>query len=222
MTDAAATHDRRRDILQATARVIAAEGLEAVTHRRVADEAAVPLGSTTYYFASRDDLVREAFRHYAAETLATLARIEREHPRRTAADLVDLLVEIARREFTAPDMVRVEYELILRGARDELLARDVAAYERDLAARLAEGLERLGAPQPFDAARSVLALFRGFELERLTRPDADLEDLRRRLLAVVTALTTPSASRQRRPTAVATSRLNSRRPRREPGRKRPA
>jgi TetR/AcrR family transcriptional regulator, regulator of biofilm formation and stress response len=214
-------HDRRRAILAATVRVIALEGLEAVTHRRVADQAGVPLGSTTYYFASREELVREAFRYYAAETLDALARVERDFPGRTAADLVDLLVEVARREFTAPDMVRVEYELILRGARDPLLARDVADYERDLAARLAEALERLGAAQPFDVARSVLALFRGFELERLTRPDADLEDLRRRLLAVISALTAASTAKSRAAHRPARP-LVPHRPRRRPGRARPA
>lgn len=218
-SDDASTTGRRTDILRATVRVIATDGLEAVTHRRVAAAAAVPLGSTTYYFASREELVREAFRHFAAETLTTLGGLERELPRGTIDDLVDLLVEIARREFLAPDMVRVEYEFILRAARDPALARDVVAYERALAARLAEGLEALGAEQPFDAARSVLALVRGFELERLARPDADLEGLRRRLLQVVGALTgKPKAPGTRAPARKLTPARSPRRP----GRVRPA
>ena len=32
-------------------------GLAGLTHRAVADEAGVPLGSTTYYFADRNDLL---------------------------------------------------------------------------------------------------------------------------------------------------------------------
>src|SRR5688572_1444836 len=127
--------DRSTSILQATVRVIAAEGLECVTHRRVAEEAGVSLGLTTYYFASRDDLIREAFRYYAAQTLATLAAAGREHRARSAAELVDLLVEVARREVLAPDIVRVEDEVILRGARHPVLAEDVARYARGLASR---------------------------------------------------------------------------------------
>ena len=38
-------------------RVIVAGGLAGLTHRAVADEAKVPLGSTTYYFADRNDLL---------------------------------------------------------------------------------------------------------------------------------------------------------------------
>src|SRR6266851_217399 len=55
---------RRREILAAALRVIGAGGPDAITHRRVAAEARVALGSLTYYFESRDDLVRQAFRFY--------------------------------------------------------------------------------------------------------------------------------------------------------------
>jgi TetR/AcrR family transcriptional regulator, regulator of biofilm formation and stress response len=48
---------RRRAIAQAAARVLRNSGIEGLTHRAVAEEAGVPLGSTTYYFTSRDDLL---------------------------------------------------------------------------------------------------------------------------------------------------------------------
>jgi len=81
--------------------------------------------------------------------------------------------------------VVVEHELMLRAARDPELAADFHRYERALASGLAEALESLGAPQPFDAARTLIALVRGFELDALTRPGADPDDLRRRLAPVV-------------------------------------
>jgi len=183
-----ATPDRRRGILDAALGVIADGGVDAVTHRRVAAAAGVPLGSTTYYFASRDELLREAFRHYAASVFVWIAELEAELPHSTAKHLVAFLVEFARREFADPARVRVEYELILRAARDPALAREFQVFERALASRLAEALELLGAAHPFDAARTLIALVRGFELERLTRPDADVEELHRRLVPVVAAL----------------------------------
>ena len=180
---------RRRAILDATLRVIAAGGVDAVTHRRVAAEAEVPLGSTTYYFASREELLREAFRHYLAEVTVALASLERENPIGSAADVAKALVELARREFAAPSLVLAEYELILYAARDPVLAQDFNAYERGIEAQLAGPLERLGAGRPVEAARTVIGLMRGFELERLTRPNTSAEDLRRRIEAVVSALT---------------------------------
>jgi DNA-binding transcriptional regulator YbjK len=147
----------------------------------------VPLGSTTYYFASRDELVREAFRRYVVRVLELLGEMSREQRPRDAAGLVDLLVEIARREVSGGWRwtVIVEYELVLRAARDPELVADYHGYERALASGLAEALEALGAPQPFDSARTLIALVRGFELDGLTRPDADPEDLRGRLTPVV-------------------------------------
>jgi DNA-binding transcriptional regulator YbjK len=180
---------RRRAILDATLRVISAGGVDAVTHRRVAAEANVALGSTTYYFASREELVREAFRYYLAEVTTALASLERESPIEQAADVAEALIELARREFADPGLVLAEYELILYAARDPVLAQDFNAYERGLEAQLAGPLERLGADRPVDAARTVIELMRGFELERLTRPNTSTEELRRRLEFVVCALT---------------------------------
>src|SRR3954471_24623292 len=68
---------RRREILEATLRVIGESGVNSVTHRAVAREADVALASTTYYFDSKGALVEEALelmiarstehvRHYTA------------------------------------------------------------------------------------------------------------------------------------------------------------
>jgi DNA-binding transcriptional regulator YbjK len=194
---------RRRSILDAALRVIARDGAEALTHRRVAEEAAVPLGSTTYYFASRDEMLREALGHHAAAAMALLDEVEAKHVPRSVAELVASLVAMVDHEFEDPSRVLVEYELILRAARDAELARLLHDYNRALVDRLAHSLEALGAPKPFDIARTLVALIRAFELERLTRPDADLDALRQRLLTVAHALLpTPKATaRSRRPTA---------------------
>jgi DNA-binding transcriptional regulator YbjK len=185
---------RRRAILDAALRVISTGGVDSVTHRRVATEAEVPLGSITYYFASREELVREAFRHYLAEVTVALASLEQERPIERAADIAEVLTEVARREFAAPSLVLAEYELILFAARDAVLAQDFNAYERGLEAQLAGPLEDLGADRPMDAARTVIELMRGFELERLTRPSASIVDLRRRLELVICALTGPGTT----------------------------
>jgi len=59
--------DRRERILAATLRTVAAHGVHATTHRRIAAEADVPLGSVTYYFTGLEQLLEEAF--------ATLAEV---------------------------------------------------------------------------------------------------------------------------------------------------
>jgi DNA-binding transcriptional regulator YbjK len=191
---------RREAILDAALQLIEERGTEQITHRSVAAAAGVPLGSTTYYFASRDELVREAFRRYVTRVLAFLSEILAELPPRDAAGLVELLLEVARREVSGRWTLILEYELVLRAARDPELAADFQRCERALVSGLAEALEGLGAPQPFESARTLIALVRGFELDGLTRGDADLGDLKRRLLPIVEQALRPTHSRPKEKT----------------------
>lgn len=48
---------RRQEIIEATLRVIERDGVAGVTHRSVAREADIPTASTTYHFATLEDLL---------------------------------------------------------------------------------------------------------------------------------------------------------------------
>jgi TetR/AcrR family transcriptional regulator, regulator of biofilm formation and stress response len=183
-----AAEARKREILIAALRVISEQGIDAVTHRRVAGEAEVPLGSLTYYFESRDDMIREAFRFYIDEANRFILALEQEIPPTTPDGLIDLLLEIMKREFAEERMVRAEYELILHAARDEEVGRAFHSWERNLEARLSEALEVMGASRPHHGARTLLHLVRGFELQSLAKRAETQEQLRQRLVTVVGAV----------------------------------
>ncbi|UXY09471.1 TetR family transcriptional regulator [Kosakonia sp. ML.JS2a] len=61
---------RRERILDATLETIAEHGIQAVTHRKIASCADVPLGSMTYYFAGIDALLEEAFTRFTQQMSA--------------------------------------------------------------------------------------------------------------------------------------------------------
>src|SRR6185312_15343969 len=63
---------RREHLLEVTIELVAREGIDAVTHRRVAELAGVPLGSTTYYFASREEMLVEALKTFGRQEIAAL------------------------------------------------------------------------------------------------------------------------------------------------------
>jgi DNA-binding transcriptional regulator YbjK len=187
--------DRRSTILDATLRLIATDGVDAITHRRVAAAAGVPLGSTTYYFDSREQLLREAFRRYLEQIRALQTRVARAIRPTTVTGLVDVLVELTQREFEDEQMVLAEYELTLFAARDAEIAEALHDWDASMISGLARAFETLGAARPFDAARTVLNMTRGHELDSLTRHDANADDLRRRLTVVVAALVEASIER---------------------------
>ena len=92
-------------------------------------------------------------------------------------------------------MLLAEYELTLFAARDAEIADALHEWDAFMIGNLARSFETLGAARPFDAARTVLNMTRGHELDSLTRHDANADDLRRRLTVVVGALVEVSAER---------------------------
>lgn len=183
-----AAESRRRAILDAVLRIVAAGGIDAVTHRRVAAEAGVALGSTTYYFRSRDEMLIEAFRQYIANVNAMITSLAEEFPQGDLASSLDLLMAFHQRQFQNPALLLAEYEMNLFAARNPELAKEYSAWQRTLVSLVAERLEELGAERPIDAGRTFVAASRGFELERLARPEQSIEEFRGRLEVLLRAL----------------------------------
>ncbi|MDO4291403.1 MAG: TetR family transcriptional regulator [Eggerthellaceae bacterium] len=93
---------RKRAIAQAAADVIVHEGVGKVTHRRVAEAAGVPLGSTTAYFKDIADLkqaglnlLSEQMATYDAEAFA-LAASEKPQPENLARQINEYLSDKER------------------------------------------------------------------------------------------------------------------------------
>jgi DNA-binding transcriptional regulator YbjK len=194
-TKSAATEGRRELILQATLRVIGTDGIDAVTHRRVANEAGVPLGSMTYYFDSRDDLVRDAFRYHlddvgeaVSELKTALAQVDMQRdPAELVNDLIGALVELSETSMIPPRL-RAEYEMRVYAGRDAAIAQQLATWQTTSNAVLAEALEILGVARPMEGARALIGAVQGFELERLWRADAGTNELRRRVEVTLAGL----------------------------------
>jgi DNA-binding transcriptional regulator YbjK len=168
-----ATAGRREQILEAALRVIGRSGRQAVTHRAVAEEAGVPLGSTTYYFDSRDDLLGQALEHVAASEAERYAKRAEElrnvkTPRELADRLIDELVAAAEDRIA----YIAEYEIWLEaGRRPEL--REAAQSWCDAEQRsVAVGMEALGSSAPATDASLVVAAIDGLG-ERVLARDED-------------------------------------------------
>jgi TetR/AcrR family transcriptional regulator, regulator of biofilm formation and stress response len=166
------TVGRREQILEAALRIIGRSGRQAVTHRAVAEEAGVPLGSTTYYFDSRDDLLGQALEHVAASEVERYAkRGEELRTVKSAHELADRLID--ELVVAAQDRIAyiAEYEIWLEaGRRPEL--REAAQSWCDAEQRsVALALEMLGSSDPATDASLIVAAIDGLGERVLARED---------------------------------------------------
>jgi len=163
---------RREQILEAALRLIGRSGRQAVTHRAVAEEAGVPLGSTTYYFDSRDDLLAQALEHVArseAERYAELAtELRKAKTPRALADM--LLAELASEAEDRTTHI-AEYELWLEAAHRPELREAATAWCDAVQLAIAGALEKLGSNDPDADASLVVAAMDGLGERALGRKE---------------------------------------------------
>jgi DNA-binding transcriptional regulator YbjK len=169
--------DRRSVILDGALRVIAEQGMRALTHRAVDAAAGLPAGSTSYYFRSRAALVAGC-----VERLLQLD-LEQDVPAAEAAvarggDVVDalagVLVEVGVRMATVErHRTLARYELGLAGSRDAALRAELV-HGGDVIRRRGAGLlARAGAADPDAASAEVAAVLDGLVYAALVRGPAD-------------------------------------------------
>ncbi len=180
---------RRQLILDTTLKMIAAGGIDSVTHRKVAEAAGIPLGSTTYYFDSREHLLREVFEYYIAMAMS-LHESLKTTPINSSSDLVNFLVELTNREIQDERLLLAEYEMTLFAARNERIAGLLHEWDSVMVANIAEALTALGAKRPQDAGRTILHFVRGYELDGLSRHTPDPNGFRRRIQDMLAAFIT--------------------------------
>jgi DNA-binding transcriptional regulator YbjK len=167
---------RRELLLEVTIELIAREGVDAVTHRRVAQLAKVPLGSTSYYFSSREEMLVEALETFGRQEIALLrARLtDLPQKRPSGRRYVDELLEFLTPQLGDDHWRTVaQYALLCEAARRPELAPVVREWTQAWWTVLEEVFETLKAPKPALEARMLLAMLDGFLLEQLGAPDPD-------------------------------------------------
>nr|WP_225955223.1 TetR family transcriptional regulator [Kibdelosporangium phytohabitans] len=114
---------RKRELIEATLRVVAKEGVAGVSHRTVAREAGQPATAAAYYFEGIDDLLTAALTscmHEDADRIRQAATV-----RAVAENMAEALKD--------PGRLLAEFELFLRAARNPDLRRSTDRWLNALA-----------------------------------------------------------------------------------------
>jgi TetR/AcrR family transcriptional regulator, regulator of biofilm formation and stress response len=177
--------ERRSAILAATVRLLVRDGLAAVTHRAVAREAEVPLAATTYYFASKDELVTEALAILVADEIQRVGQRaaalgeDLASPSHSAATVAEVLFPDA----DAAAGLLAKFEVYLEAARRPGLRATAAHWQRAFTELAESALRLAGASEPERLAPLLVAGVDGLLVHRLSEgiDDLQVENLRAQL-----------------------------------------
>jgi DNA-binding transcriptional regulator YbjK len=183
---------RREALLQAVLTIVADVGADAVTHRRVAEVAGLPLASTTYWFDSKEHLLTAALELAAERDMARLEEFLAERLD-AAADPLGLAVAAILDPLDESHQANrgslvATYALLLEAARRPALR----AVARRWTAAYLDALGRLlglaGSRRPEADAELLLGAADGLLIEQLASgTTADLAPRLRRLAEALVA-----------------------------------
>lgn len=177
---------RRAALLEAVLRIVAAVGADAVTHRRVAEEAALPLASTTYWFDSKEQLLTAAIELAAqrdiarVQDLVSAAGEDPPNPLELAAS--EILEPIDDERPGSRGSLIATYSLLIEAARRPALQAVAARWNETYVAALGRMLEAAGSRQPRADAQLLMATYDGLLIDQLaTGVSANLTSRLRRV-----------------------------------------
>ena len=178
----------RDRVIAATLSLITSEGVDAVTHRRVAAIAGVSPGTTTHHFSSRAELLHESCMAYLQQLDDAISQhiFDPKIPPMQAVH--NALLNLIKNEFNKIPMLRAEYELLLAASTNDKLAEAVKAWEVRATKLIEDALEQAKVKSPDEAALILINFIRGFELERLYKPNLSVRDFNQRLGSLLNGL----------------------------------
>lgn len=181
---------RRDALLDAVIRIVAEAGADAVTHRRVAEAADLPLASTTYWFESKEHLLTAALERAADRDIACLHTFL-DRAAKTPSDPLDLAVDALLYSGGEPDQalrgsVVATYALLVEAARRPALRAVTRRWTDAFLEALAPLLASAGSRDPAGDAELLLGAADGLLIDRLAAGEGF--DLRPQLRRLASAL----------------------------------
>ena len=172
------SRQRRDELLAATIELFAEGGSRMVTHRAVAKRAGLPPATTTYYFASIEELLREALAAHIEQWTADLAAL-------TDLDLgakigLDDATGLVSHVFSqrGPEVAALELSIFLAATRDPALRDSATEALRQFEQLAVRVLSRLGVEGAEPLAASIIAIVAGTALRRQSGQYTEQEEAR--------------------------------------------
>jgi AcrR family transcriptional regulator len=183
--------DKQRQIIEATMRVLAGQGLAACTVREVAAAGPLTKSAIHYYFADMDVLIDRAMAAHVANFEAALRQAAAGSPDPLASfwNIIDAYIATFR---DRPHVARLWLEYWADASRKGR-ASMIAELDGRIIALLASHLRAAGVPRPADTAHGVFLILAGTILDQ---PSPAADGQARKHIAALTGLRPPRHTRR--------------------------
>lgn len=168
------TEVRRQQFIDAAVTVIAREGVDGATTRRIADEAAAPLATLHYCFQTKENLLWAVFQQLSDTGRQQIAEVpEGQTPAVMAARLLDATIRWA---IESPEVNRAQIEIWLWAERNdsEFANRLYALFLDSCETYLRGAKPALTEDQLQSVTRVIVALVDGLCMQLITHGDEKL------------------------------------------------
>lgn len=169
----ASTRARREAILEAAIKLVAEQGVSAVTHRSVTEAAGVPIATVGYFFESIDDLADEAVQVFTERRVQQFTEFTKsfEATQLTPDGLAQLMSQIPLSDQAlAVAMVEIYLYGYRKPESTHLASRILEAFCSTSEA----AMRAVGAPHPHTNAEAFVALVDGFALHSVIGTDQEM------------------------------------------------
>jgi DNA-binding transcriptional regulator YbjK len=178
---------RRQALVEAAATLLVEGGFEALRHRAVAERAALPLASTTYYFDTLDDLITAAVEHTSRAELERGRALLEALPAQPRD--IDSVIELVLDQLLgAPagdrdaELVLLRYERLVATFRRPYLRPLMRTLGDELRRLLSEVLTRSGVSVDSRRLEQLIALVDGAVVNALIEIDPNPRAVAHRML----------------------------------------
>lgn len=166
------TEVRKQQLIEAAIAVVAREGVDGATTRRIADEAGAPLATLHYCFQTKENLLWATF-----ERLADLVRLNVEQVtapgQSTTAIATHLFAEAVSWGLANPEANRAQIEIALWAARNdhELADRIYTMFVDSWTSYLTGARKPLGEDEVETLTRVIIAMLDGLSMQFIAHDD---------------------------------------------------
>ncbi|MFD4366402.1 TetR/AcrR family transcriptional regulator [Rhodococcus sp. NPDC058521] len=184
---------RRTDLLDSAIDMIGAEGMRALTHRRVDEQAGVPLGSASNHFRTRRALLEGVLDRLLEVDRHVIARITVTALPNSVGTLADALTAyLAHASGPEATRSRARFAVFAESAGDSALTAAIEVRRTDLIGVIARSLTSMGDDvNPNAAARALADHLDGALLHTITGQFLDIAVFRAAIEQHIRAWVTP-------------------------------